>query len=388
MRVTMLLENNPYPQDVRVRSEAESLVEGGYEVTVIAQRAPGQPRRETLGGVRVHRFRLPETPATTAGFILEYALANGHLYLGALRQLLAGTEVLHMHNPPDTLFGIAFIARAMGRKVVFDHHDLAPELFEAKFGPSRVVSLLRLFERLTFRSANLVLAANESHRDIAMTRGRVPGGRVTVVRNGPPLAALGVATDPRGGVLADPHLVFLGSMESQDGVDSLISLLVDLERDHGIGGARLTFVGEGTRREPIAEAVAAAGLQDRVRFTGLIPHAEVPAQLAQADICIDPAPCTDLNQRSTMIKIAEYMAARRPVVAFPLLETRHTAGDTVAFGKCGDHRSLVAAVASLAREPERRLDLARRGYERAKELTWEASAAQLLAAYDRLRQTG
>lgn len=388
MRVTMLLENNPYPQDVRPRSEAESLVAAGHEVTVIAPRAPGQPRRETVAGVRVSRFRLPETPANTVGFIAEYALANGQLYLAALRQLLAGSEVLHLHNPPDTLFGIAFLARLMGRKVVFDHHDLAPELFEAKFGSSRVVSLLRLFERLTFRSANGILAANESHREVATGRGRVPAERVTVVRNGPPLAALEAATDPRGGVLADPHLVFLGSMESQDGVDSLLSLLLDLERDHGIGDARLTLIGEGSRRGPIAGAVAACGLQDRVRFTGLIPHAEVPAQLAQADICIDPAPCTELNQRSTMIKIAEYMAARRPVVSLPLHETRHTAGDAIAYGRCDDQASLVAAVAALAREPERRAELAERGYERAKELTWEASAAQLLAAYDKLKTAG
>jgi glycosyltransferase involved in cell wall biosynthesis len=388
MRVTMLLENNPYPQDVRVRSEAESLAEAGHEVTVIAQRAAGQPRREAIGGVRVRRFRLPETPATTLGFIVEYALANGQLYLAALRQLLAGTEVLHLHNPPDTLFGIAFFARLMQRKVVFDHHDLAPELFEAKFGSSSVISLLRLFERLTFRSANVVLAANESHRKVAIDRGNVPAERVTVVRNGPPLAALEAATDPRGGVLADPRLVFLGSMESQDGVDSLLSMLIDLERDHGIADARLTFIGEGSRREPITQAVAAAGLQHRIRFTGLIPHAEVPAQLAQADICIDPAPCSDLNQRSTMIKIAEYMAARRAVASFPLLETRHTAGDAIAYGKCDDQASLVAVVAALATEPERRLDLAARGHERAKELTWEASAVQLLGAYGKLRMPG
>lgn len=388
MRVTMLLENNPYPQDVRVRSEAESLVASGHEVTVLAQRGAGQKRRETIAGVRVRRFRLREMPPTALGFIVEYALANSQLYAGALRELLAGTEVLHLHNPPDTLFGIAFFARLMRRKVVFDHHDLAPELFEAKFGRSRIVSLLRLFERLTFRSANVVLAANESHREIAMTRGRVPAERVRVVRNGPPLAALRAASAPRDGSLADPHLVFLGSMESQDGVDSLLPLLLDLRRNHGLEGARLTFIGEGTRREAITKAVAAAGLNGGVAFTGLIPHSEVPAQLALADICIDPAPCTDLNQRSTMIKIAEYMAAQRPVVSYPLLETRNTAGDAVAYGRCGDEGSLTAAVAALAREPERRLDLAARGYERAKELTWDASAAQLLAAYEQLKKPG
>jgi glycosyltransferase involved in cell wall biosynthesis len=377
----MLLENNPYPQDVRVRSEAESLASAGHEVTVVAPRDPAQSRRERIGGVRVRRFRLPETPASPLGFVLEYAIANAHLYFAGLMELLRGATVVHMHNPPDTLFGVGFLARLLGRDVVFDHHDLAPELFEAKFGDSPVSGVLRGFERLTFRSAKLVIAANESHREVAQIRGGVAQERVVVVRNGPPAAAFEVATEPRGGSLEDPHLLFLGSMESQDGVDELVPLLATLARAHGLAGARLTVVGEGSRRGPLTAMAAAAELQDRVRFTGRVPHSEVPALLAKADICLDPAPCTELNQRSTMIKIAEYMAARRPVVSFPLLETRRTAGDAIAYARCGDMASFAEQVAELARKPDRRATLARRGAERARSLGWDASEKRLLAAY-------
>ena len=246
--------------------------------------------------------------------MLEYAIANARLYFAGLLALLGGAKVLHLHNPPDTLFGIGFLARLLGRDVVFDHHDLAPELFEAKFGRSPVSGLLRLCERLTFRSATLVVAANESHREVAEGRGGVPAARIAVVRNGPPPAAFVAATEPRGGALSDPHLLFLGSMESQDGVDELLPLLEVLASEHGLEAARLTVVGEGSRRGPLSERVAAAGLEERVRFTGRVHHAEVPGLLAAADICVDPAPGTELNQRSTMVKIAEYMAAERAVV--------------------------------------------------------------------------
>jgi glycosyltransferase involved in cell wall biosynthesis len=377
----MLLENNPYPQDVRVRSEAESLAGAGHQVTVIAPRGEGQARRDWIGGVGVRRFRLPETPANPLGFVIEYSIANAWLYLLGGWELLKGARVVHLHNPPDTLFGVGFFARLLGRRVVFDHHDLAPELFEVKFGRSAVAKVLRAFERLTFRSAHLVLAANESHREIAMDRGGAPPERVTVVRNGPPRAALAAVTDPRGGVLDDPHLLFLGSMESQDGVDDLVPLMEGLTARHGLRAARLTMVGEGSRRGPLAAAAAAAGLAERIRFTGLVPHAEVPALLAEADICLDPAPCTELNQHSTMIKIAEYMAAGRPAVTFPLLETRRTAGDAVAYARCDDPASFAEAVASLAQDPDRRSQLSRRGQERVRELTWDASEARLLEAY-------
>jgi glycosyltransferase involved in cell wall biosynthesis len=378
-RVAMLLENNPYPQDVRVRSEAESLARAGHRVTVYAPRGPGQGRRESIAGVRVRRFRLPETPANRLGFVLEYAIANASLHLGAIRELLMGASVVHLHNPPDTLFGVGFLARLLGRQVVFDHHDLAPELFEAKFGSSSIGGVLRLSERLTFRSATLVLAANESHREIAIRRGGVHAERVVVVRNGPPRAAFEAATEPRGGALEDPHLLFLGSMESQDGVDDLVPLLEILARRHDLPRARLTMVGDGSRRPPLT--ATAAELNGRVRFTGQVPHAAVPALLAEADVCLDPAPPTELNDRSTMIKIAEYMAARRPVVSFPLLETRRTAGDAVAYAEGGDLDSFAAQVATLARDPERRVGLARLGHQRARSLGWDASEAELLAAY-------
>lgn len=159
----MLLENNVYPQDVRVRSEAESLVKAGHQVTVVAPRGAGQPRRDRVGGVVVRRFTLPHTPASALGFMLEYAVANAQLYLAGAWQLVRGAEVIHLHKPPDTLFGVGLLARSLGRHVVFHHHDLTPELFEAKFGRSPVSALLRLLERLTFRCATLVIAPNDSH---------------------------------------------------------------------------------------------------------------------------------------------------------------------------------------------------------------------------------
>ncbi|MGB9378067.1 MAG: glycosyltransferase family 4 protein [Mycobacteriales bacterium] len=384
-RVVMLVENNVYPQDVRVRSEAQSLIKAGHDVTVLAPRGEGQSRRERVGGVRVRRFRLPKTPATTAGYIAEYAMANARLYLAGAWQLIRGARVVHLHNPPDTLFGVGMMARALGRDVVFDQHDLSPELFEAKFGSSRTaLRLFRWFERRSFRISTLVIAPNESHKEIAIRRGGVAAERVTVVRNGPPRASLGEATEPRAGELTDPHLIFLGSMESQDGVDDLVGIFEALVRRHGFPQAKLTLVGEGSRRATLTDRFAAAGLSGQVHFTGFVAHREVAGLLGEADICLDPAPCTELNDHSTMVKVAEYMAARRAVVCFPLLETRRTASDAVAFAECGDVESFGAQIAALARDPERRLKLAEQGYERAADLTWDTSEANLVSAYERL----
>lgn len=379
-RVTMLLENNPYPADVRVRSEAEGLARAGYRVRVIAPRAPGEARRERVGGVDVERFRLPAPAATPRGLIVEYLLANVQLHARGLRALLHGSDVVHLHNPPDTLFPLALAARALGRRVVFDHHDLAPELFTAKFGDSPLRRMLEWCERASVAAAHVVLAANESHRDVALGRGRARGP-VVVVRNGPPRAQLAAARAPRGGELRAPALLFLGGMESQDGVDALPQLLLELRERHGLEPT-LTLVGDGSRRAPVAAATARHGLAQSIRFTGRVAHTEVPRLLAEADVCLDPAPGTPLNHRSTMVKVAEYLAAGRPVVAYDLRETRRTAGDAARYAPCDDLAAFADQVARLARDPDERLALSERARERAAELVWERSEDELLRAYE------
>src|SRR3954451_1678941 len=133
-RIVMLLENQPYPQDVRVRHEAESLVGAGHEVVVLAPRSAGQHRTEIVNGVTVRRFWLPQAAGTAGGYVREYLVAHAQLIPRGLLQLARGGSVVHLHNPPDTLFPVAVVARLVGRRSVFDLHDLAPELFEEKFG--------------------------------------------------------------------------------------------------------------------------------------------------------------------------------------------------------------------------------------------------------------
>src|SRR4051794_11923331 len=300
-RIAMLLENNAYPADVRVRREAESLVRAGHEVTVLAPLAPGQARTETVQGVAVRRFRLPAAGAGKAAFAREYAGAALALHAGAVGELARGATVLHVHNPPDVLFPAALLARAMGRRVVFDHHDLFPELVEAKFGAGPLGRLALACERAPVAGAHRGLAAHGAPAGAARSRGGRNDAGVVVVRNGP-LAADLAEPDGRPGALDDPHLVYVGSVSSQDGVVALPRVLEWLGREHGLAGARLTIVGDGDARPEVEAEASRAGVAERVSFTGWIDVDEVPALIRSADICVDPAPPTTLNQRSTMIK--------------------------------------------------------------------------------------
>ena len=376
----MLLENQSYPEDVRVRNEAEALVRAGWAVTVLAPRGDAQSARATLAGVSVRRFRLPMSSGGVAAFVLEYAVAHVQLFALALLELARGTRVVHLHNPPDTLFPVARLVRWLGGHAVYDHHDLSPELFVSKFGPSPVARLLAAAQRASFRTASEAIVTNESQREVALAQAGVDPRNVTVVRNGPTRRTLGESAPSRTGPLADPRLVFVGELASQDGVMALPALLSHPR----LSGALLTVVGDGPDRDRLGRAFEAAGVADRVRFTGWVPHAEVPALIAEADVCLDPAPCNALNHRSTMIKIGEYLAAGRPVVAHDLVETRRTADDAALYAPCGDTTRLAELVAELADDGDRRAWLERRARARAHELVWEHSERALLQVYARL----
>ncbi len=380
----MLLENNPYPADVRVRQEAESLARAGHAVTVIAPRGPAEPRRETLAGVEVRRFRLPEGRGGIAGFLLEYLVAGAALTAAAIAALARGTDVIHLHNPPDILFGAGALARALRRRVVFDHHDLFPELVAARFGPGPLVGVARGAERATFGVANAVLAANESHAAIARGRGHVPAEHVTVVRNGPAPGWLELEPGNRDGALTDPHLVYVGSIARQDGAIALIEVLALLRTIHGLGESRLTIVGEGEERAAIEAAARERGVAGAVEITGWLEPGAVPARIQEADICVDPALPNGLNEHSTMIKIAEFMALGKPVVAFDLRETRRTMHGAGVIAERPDPGAFAEAVAGLAADPARRLELGAQARERARELTWDRSEVALLEAYEQL----
>jgi glycosyltransferase involved in cell wall biosynthesis len=391
----MVVENDSYPSDVRVRNEAEALLEAGYRVSVIAPRADGQACREQIGGVEVVRFWLPATAQSAVGFIAEYAIA--HLQIARLVAvcLLGGADILHVNNPPDTLSLLIVLARLLGRRTVFDNHDLFPELYAFRYGSPSITRLLRMFQRLAFRTADLVLTTNESQREVVLDAVRRDPHSVVVVRNGPRRQAVHAhtASSPAphtDGSPAPPlrpdaaragaELLFLGALEPQDGVVELARILAILVERHGLD-ARLTVVGAGSCRAELETRCSELGVGERVLFTGRVAHERVPALLAGADVCVDPAPCNELNHRSTMIKIAEYMAAGKPIVAFDLRETRRTAGAAALYAACGDLEDFAARISEIAASGEVRGELAEASQQRLPQLLWEHSAEALVAAY-------
>jgi glycosyltransferase involved in cell wall biosynthesis len=386
-RALILVEDLPVPFDRRVWSEARTLRDARWRVTVVCPMGEDARRwHERRDGIEIFRYPLPTTAAGLLNHVAEYAVAMpASLVLSLLAWRGRRFDVVHACNPPDFFFPIGRLFRALGSAFVFDQHDLGPEVYVAQGGRKggAVHRFLLWCERMTYRAADVVIATNETYRRFAIERGRVDPDRVAVVRSSPdPGRIFPVEADAalKGG---RAYLVsYLGTMGPQDGVDLFVDAAARV-LDQMPGEVRFIAMGGGNQLEALRETVRARGLADDIEFTGRIPDEQVRRTLATTDVAISPDPANDFNEYCTMNKTLEYMAMGVPVVAFDLEETRVSAAEAGAYATPNDPAQMADLVVELLRDPSRRADMAAAGKRRmAGPLAWEVSSRNLLAAYE------
>jgi len=390
-RVLMLVENNWYPQDFRVRREARALAEAGYQVTVISPKRSGQRWRETIDGVHVYRYPAPPQTSGLIGYVFEYGYSTVAFFiLSLLVYVREGFDVVHAANPPDTLVLVAAIYKLLGKRFVYDHHDLVPELYCTLF-PDRANRPMRrvllMLEKLSLRCADHVIATNQSYKAMEMERGGVPEERITIVRNGPVLNGQQIPEpDPALRQKGSTIIGYVGVMGFQDGVDYLLRALDHLVHDLGRTDVFCILIGGLGNAQPSLKRLATQlGLDDYVWFTGWVSDADLLRYLASADLCVDPDPSNAFNDRSTMSKMMEYMALGKPIVAFDLPEHRFTAQEAAVYVRSNDELEFARALAQLMDDPARREAMGRFGHRRVNtQLAWPYAAQNLLGAYRRL----
>jgi glycosyltransferase involved in cell wall biosynthesis len=393
-RVLVVVQNCPVPFDRRVWHQSRALAEAGHDVTVICPQGTThdtEPRAE-IEGVHIYRFAL-RSAESGLDYAREYWLSLWHVWR-LVRKLsrTAPFDAVHVTNPPDVMMLAVRGQRRKGARLIFDQHDLVPELFDSRFGGSAGLgkrllrrALIRL-ERMTYRLADVVIVTNESYRQIAIGRGGVALDRVHIVRNGPDLDRfLRVEPEPelkRGRAFL---ACYLGVMGPQDGVDKAVQSLAELRTRFGREDLHAVFIGAGDAGEDCKRLAHELGLDDRVEFVGRVPDSTVQRYLSTADVCLAPDPPSPLNDMSTMTKIMEYMAMSCPVVSFDLPETRVSAGRAAVYARGEDVTDFARLIGELLDDPERRREMAAEGRRRVEDsLSWQASRERLYAAYQQV----
>lgn len=389
-RVLIIVENLPVPFDRRVWMEAKSLTKAGYHVSVICPTGKGyESFRETLDGIEIYRHPLPPEQSSAKGYLREYAAALWHEWRLARRVLREqGFSVIHACNPPDLIVLVALWFKLLhGKRFLFDHHDLSPELFESKFGKRGFFyHLLRLAEFVTFRAANVVISVNQSYRDVALSRGKRRPENVFVVRSGPDVERFKAVPADESLKAGRRFLVgYLGVMAEFDGVHHLVEAAAHLIKQRGRDDVRFSLIGDGPERERLIALAERLGIAEQVSFPGRVSDEVMIRTLSTCDVCVAPDPRNPLNEKSTMNKILEYMALERPVVQYDLLEGRRSAEDAALYAEPNTPPALAEKIEELLEDPALRSKLGNRGRERMeRELGWKHQVQMLLAAYDRI----
>ncbi len=397
-RALIVVENSYGPRDTRVWSEAQTLREGGWEVVVVCpafQDGSGGtghdgawPRPEEIEGVTVHTFPLTPAERGIRGYVAEYATALWRV-AACVRKVWRERpfSVIQFCNPPDIFFPIALAYKARGASAVFDHHDLFPEVVRGRFGGlvgTVLYRLAALAERLTFRSTDVVLSTNASYRAIAISRGMVPTERVFVVRNGPRAEML-APTDPVPSLKRGFRYMacYVGLMSQQDGVLEMADMVRHVVRERGRQDILFALLGDGAVRQETLDRIHDWDLDGYVIAPGMVRDRLLLRQyICTSDVCLSPETSSALNDRSTFIKVGEYMAMGKPILAYELPETRYTAQGAAYYVNSGTPEAYADALLDLLADPARREEMGRQGRERMlRELAWEHQKPSLLEAY-------
>lgn len=384
--VLIIVENLPVPFDRRVWQEARTLRAAGYGVTIISPKGRNYEKNyEKIEEINIYRHGLLKEADTAWGYFLEYSSALVWQTLLAWYILIRhGFSVIHACNPPDLIFLVALPFRFLGKKFIFDHHDLCPELFEAKFGRrGRAYRALLLAERLTFRFAHVSIATNASYRRIAIERGGMDPDNVFIVRSGPDLNRMRLMPpDPKVKKGRRFLVGYVGVIGKQEGVDYLLRAAKRIVSEHGREDVSFVIVGGGTELPALQDLAAEMGLSAFVEFTGRVSDEDMLRILNTADVCVNPDVANVMNDLSTMNKVLEYMALAKPIVQFDLTEGRASAADASLYARPNDDEDLATKILVLLDDPAAREAMGRLGRQRIEtELEWRFQVPKLLKAY-------
>jgi glycosyltransferase involved in cell wall biosynthesis len=385
----MIVENLPLPFDRRVWQEATALKHHGYEVSIICPTGPGyEGKYECLDDIHIYRHNLPLEADGAVGYALEYGAALfWEFYLSLKILFTRGFDAIHACNPPDLIFIVGGFYRLFGKRFLFDHHDINPELYEAKFGRRDFFWKLMVWcERLTFKTANVSIATNESYRKIAIERGGMDPEKVFVVRSGPKLDRLKIIDPVPELKSGKQYLVgYVGVMGKQEGVDYLLRSVRHIVHEMKRTDVHFGLVGGGTELEALKVYAQELGVADYVTFTGRVPDQQMLEMLNTADVCVNPDVANEMNDKSTMNKIMEYMALAKPIVQFDLTEGRVSAGESSLYARKNDEVDMAEKIVELLDDPAKRQEMGNLGRDRVlNDLEWGHEVPKLLEAYETL----
>ena len=372
---------SPKGASTHILHNIRGLVNSQFDVHLLTPNDGLLPPEDVIDGARV--TRIPRDP--TQNF-LERAAHFG----GAVRNHIAlhpDYEVVHYRNIWDGLF-IAQNKKRLGYRTLFEVNGLSS--IELKYHypgiDLNLLSKIKEQEIATLQLSDAIICPSNVTRDYIASLG-LNRRLVTVIPNGVSPSDFSPSPLPvRDGRI--PVLLYIGTLADWQGLEVVIKALPKILEHQTV---RLHIVGRGRSRQRklLAKQIRKLGVEEQVIIQPAVPHHEIPALIAGADICLAPLGLNDRNvtQGACPIKVLEYMAAGRPLIASNMPIVRELVRedvDALLFSP-NDSDDLARQVLALSNDFELSKRLADSASERAlTEFTWHESQKRLVKVYEKL----
>ena len=372
---------SPKGASTHILHNIRGLVNSKYDVHLLTPNDGLLPLQDSVDGARVTRI----SQDLSQNFLARAA----HFGKAVFSQLTLHPDydVVHYRNIWDGL-GVAQNKKRFGYKTLFEVNGL-PSI-ELKYHypgiDSSLLSKIKEQEIATLHLSDAIICPSNVTRDFIASLG-LDRKRVSVIPNGVSPSDFSPSALPgREGRV--PVLLYIGTLADWQGLEVVIRALPKiLERQ----AVRLHIVGRGRSRQRklLAKQIRKLGVEESVTMQPAVPHHEVPGLIAESDICLAPLGLNDRNvtQGACPIKVLEYMAASRPLIASNMPIVRELVRedvDALLFSP-NDPEDLARQALTLLNDYELSKRLADSATERAlTKFTWHEAQKKLIKIYARL----
>ncbi len=247
---------------------------------------------------------------------------------------------------------------------------------------------LLIMEKLTFKTANAVISTNESYKKIALERGKKDKESVFVVRNGPNLTQVNFMSPNGKWKKGFDYLVgYVGGIGKQERIENLLEAARYIVYEKGLKNVKFIIVGTGPQWEKLVKLAESMKLDGYVQFTGFVPYKDFYEILATSDVCVNPEHRNEFTDRSTMLKIMDYMTFGKPIVMFETTEGKVTAGDAALYLKENNNVQFAETILDLLHDKDKRKKMGDIAWRRVDEkLKWDIQKANIKKVYEYIEQ--
>ena len=379
-----------YPADVRVRREAESLVDAGFKVDLICYNKSDLPKQETINGVNVFRLKMQRKRASKLRYFWEYiSFTTRALFKLSHLHLQNRYDLIHVHNMPDILVFSALLPRLLGAKIMLDLHDPTPEVFIAKYGihPNHpIIKILKWLEKISIRFAHQVITPNKAFQDVFISRG-CPRQKIDIVMNTPMEHIFNSnSTNENSRSKANNRkfvVMFHGTIVKRHGILTALKAMAKLRPQ--IPGLAFDVYGNGDFTEDFLKQVKQLNLEDIVRYHGFVTNETIAAAIPQIDLGIIPNEVNAFTRLNLPVRIFEYLSLHKPVIVPQTRGIRdYFSPDTLNFFEGDDSDNLAEAILTIYRHPEQQKEIINRGYKIYQQYRWESQKKHFCGIAEKL----